>query len=83
MGTVCCQPSDQEIQDGAAGSSIEKKKTIKNIVAKPEPEPTELEKFVRGVIASGEKWTDPDFPPEASSLYDSRADYNRISRIYS
>ena len=34
----------------------------------------ELERFVQATIAKGKPWTDPDFPPNQSSLYDPAID---------
>jgi len=33
-----------------------------------------MEKMVQETIAKGKPWTDPDFKPERSSLYDPRID---------
>ena len=33
-----------------------------------------MEKMVQQVIAKGKPWTDPDFPPDLSSIYHRRID---------
>ena len=33
-----------------------------------------MELFVHKTIAEGKPWTDPDFPPQQSSLYDPKID---------
>ena len=35
---------------------------------------TERQAFADRIIAKGEPWTDPDFPPETSSLYNTEID---------
>jgi hypothetical protein len=34
--------------------------------------------FVESVIATGKPWTDPDFPPHISSLFDPENDEGKI-----
>ena len=34
----------------------------------------DMEAFVQKIISEGKPWTDPDFPPERSSLYDPSID---------
>jgi len=35
---------------------------------------SEMERFVEETIAKGQPWTDPDFRPDESSLYDPNVD---------
>ena len=46
----------------------------RNAIAKLEQDEKNMEKFVQDTIASGKPYTDPDFPPEQSSLFDPRID---------
>ena len=43
-------------------------------IQKLESKKIDMERFVQSQIAKGQPWTDPDFPPEAKSLYDPRID---------
>ena len=42
----------------------------------------EMEMFVEKTIALGKPWTDPDFPPERSSLYDANIDTDIDTRAF-
>ena len=46
----------------------------RNAIAKMEMDEQNMEKFVWETIAKGKPYTDPDFAPEQSSLYDPRID---------
>ena len=41
-----------------------------------------MEKFVLQIINKGEKWTDPDFPPQFSSLYDRKIDRQADAKLF-
>ena len=43
-------------------------------IQKLEQKQADMELFVQQVISKGKKWTDPEFPPEAKSLWDPQID---------
>ena len=65
----------------------------RNAIQKLEEKQAQMERFVQSTIQKGKPWTDPEFPPEQSSLYDPRLDdvdqqtyqsfsWKRASEIY-
>ena len=41
-----------------------------------------MEKYVLKVINEGKPWTDKDFPPELSSLYDPKIDKTADGKLF-
>lgn len=72
---VCCSSR----KDATSGSSNRKNlvavsKKSRMALEALDAKNDELERFVQATIAAGKPWTDPDFPPNSSSLVDPAVD---------
>jgi len=70
MGGLCCSRGKDAVKMPVIAVSNKSRAAIQ----KMQQEKIELERFVQETIAKGRPWTDPDFPPERSSLYDPNID---------
>ena len=69
---ACCSSRDNNSRPKASivAMSAKSRKAIDDKRKKS----AEMERFVQETIAKGKPWTDPEFPPERSSLYDPKID---------
>lgn len=77
MGADCCASRDKVsygstniTRKDTVGSSKKSQEAIKALKDKTR----KMEKFLAQVIQGGTPWTDPEFPPELKSLYNSKID---------
>ena len=91
MGACCStrEGKDRRPKPIVKAVSAKSRVALENLKKKT----AEMEAFVRKTIEAGKPWTDPEFPPERSSLYDPNIDdvdrktfnsysWKRASQIY-
>ena len=70
MGVCCSARQKDALKQPVVAVSSKSRAAIQRL----EAQQAELERYVQAVIAKGQPWTDPDFPPNQSSLYDPNLD---------
>ena len=73
MGACCSQRDNYGGKRPKANIRALSEKSVKRLQHQKEKH-AEMEQFVQKTIALGKPWTDPDFKPERSSLYDPMID---------
>ena len=88
---ACCSTRDNHTKPKPTVRAVSTK--AQSAIEKLRKSASEMEHLVQKTIALGKPWTDPDFPPERSSLYDPAIDkvdraafdsysWKRASEIY-
>ena len=75
---VCCSSREKIPARGIVTTSDLTRAKVDKI----EQESKDMEKYVLKVINEGKPWTDKDFPPELSSLYDPKIDKTADGKLF-
>jgi len=69
---ACCSSRDNNSRPKTSVVAVSAKS--RKAIDEAKRRSVELERFVQETIAKGKPWTDPEFPPQRSSLYDPKID---------
>ena len=69
---ACCSSRDGSMRSKPNIRAVSEKS--RQALANDQLKNSKLESFVQMTIDAGKPWTDPDFPPQKSSLYDASID---------